>query len=168
VIVRPEEPADREASIAVELAAFAGTDEASIVEAVRDEAGSFALVAEDDAAIVGHIQFSAASIGDDEVLALGPIAVLPERQGEGIGRALMEVGIEEARARGAVAVILLGDPALYGRFGFGPGADHGLTNPFAGIQEDGFVIEEEHFQILPLDERVRGLKGPVRWHPAFE
>jgi putative acetyltransferase len=168
VIVRLERPEDRPASIEVERSAFGQSLEASIVEAVRDEPGSFALVADDDGVVIGHVQMSRAWVGTDEVLALGPIGVAPDRQGAGSGAALLAAALEEARRRGEAAVILLGSPAYYGRLGFRPAATLGLANPFAGAQEDGFVIEEPDFQVAVLDdERVARLAGEVRWHPAF-
>ncbi len=165
--IRAERPADRPASIDVERAAFEAEEEAAIVEAVRDGEGSFALVADSDGAVVGHVQCSRAWVGEMPVVALGPIGVLPARQGEGVGSALVRAALEQARQRGECAVILLGAPDFYGRFGFGPGADLGLRNPFTGVQADGFVIEEQHFQVVVLDDRARGLAGGSRWHPAF-
>ena len=50
---------------------------------MRDLEGSFALVAEDDGGIVGHVQMSRAWIGETPALSLGPIGVLPARQAEG-------------------------------------------------------------------------------------
>lgn len=168
MIVRPETPADRAASIEVERAAFGDALEAEIVEAVRDEPGSLALVAEADGEIVGHVQLSPAHVGADVVLALGPIGVLPPFQGQGIGTALVGAALEAARDAGAAAVILLGSPTYYGARGFEPASRYGLSNPFAGFTEDGFEIAEEDFQIAALDpERVAGLTGDVRWHPAF-
>jgi len=125
------------------------------------------MVAEDDGAVVGHVQFSRARIGETAVVALGPVGVLPERQGQGIGSAMIRAGLERARERGEAAVILLGDPAFYPRFGFEPASAYGLANPFAGVQPDGFVIEEGDFMIALRDERARALEGQVRWHPAF-
>ena len=166
--IRLEQPPDRAASIDVERAAFESDAEATIVVAVRDEEGSFALVAEDEVGgLVGHVQLSRAWIGADPVLALGPVSVLPDRQGKGIGRALMDAAAAEARKRDEIAVILLGDPGLYPRFGYQPASRFGLRNPFTGVQPDGFVIGEEDFMILPLDERASSLAGEVRWHPAF-
>jgi putative acetyltransferase len=166
--VHLERPEDRGAALEVERAAFAEPLEAAIVETVRDEPGSFALVAEEDGAIVGHVQLSVAHVGDRDVLALGPIGVPPQRQGHGIGTALVAGALAEARARGAAAVILLGAPSYYGARGFEPAARYGLANPFAGVAEDGFVSEEEDFQIAVLDpDAVRSLAGEVRWHPAF-
>ncbi|MGH2539278.1 MAG: GNAT family N-acetyltransferase [Actinomycetota bacterium] len=168
MIVRLEQPADRDASIEVERAAFDTPGEASIVEAVRDDPGSFALVAHEGGEIVGHVQLSRAWVGETAVLALGPIGVLPERQGQGVGSALVQAALEEAGRRDETAVILLGAPSCYGRLGFVPALGYGLRNPFAGVLEDGFVIEEEDFQITVLVETpAASLGGEVRWHRAF-
>jgi putative acetyltransferase len=164
-LVRAEEPRDRDASLQVERLAFGSDEEAGIALAVRDEAGSFALVAEEEGAIVGHVQFSRAWVGETAVLALGPVGVLPDRQGRGIGSELILAGLEEARARREAAVILLGDPAFYPRFGFEPGSAFGLANPFAGVRPDGFEIGEEDFMVARLGEAR--LAGEVRWHPAL-
>jgi putative acetyltransferase len=129
VNVRLEREDDRTATIEVERAAFGSETEVAIVVAIRDEGGSFALVAEEDGRLVGHVQLSRAWVGSTAILALGPIGVLPERQGQGIGRALIEAAVEEARSRGEAAMILLGDPRLYPRFGFEPASRYGLQNP---------------------------------------
>jgi hypothetical protein len=167
LVVREEGPEDREASIAVELAAFGEPAEARIVEAVRDEEGSFALVAEVEGELVGHVQMSRAWVGETPVLALGPIGVAPDNQGRGIGAELIRAALEEAAARGEVAVILLGSPSYYGARGFEPAAMYGLMNPFTGVTDDGFEIAEEDFQVAVLDPEAQ-LAGEVRWHPAFD
>ncbi len=164
--IREEAPRDRGRSLQIEREAFGGPDEAGIVEAVRDLDGSFALVAEDEGAIVGHVQLSRAWIGEDAVIALGPIGVSVARQGEGIGSALVRAALETARERGEIAVILLGSQAFYPRFGFLAGSTSGLRNPYTGTQEDGFVVAEEDFMIAPLGGRT-DFEGDVRWHPAF-
>jgi putative acetyltransferase len=167
VNVRLERSEDREASLEVKREAFGGEAEARIVIAVRDEAGSFAFVAEESGVVIGHVQLSRAWAGGTPILALGPIGVRPDHQGHGIGRALIEAAVAEARSRGEIAVILLGDPRLYPRFGFEPASSYGLRNPFTGVTDNGFVIREEDFMLLPLDDRARTLAGEVRWHPAF-
>ena len=167
VRVRPERETDRAASIDVERLAFGSEEEANIAEVVRDEPGSFALVAEEAGAVVGHVQLSRARIGHDEVLALGPIGVRPDRQGDGVGSALVIAALDAARERREIAVILLGDAAFYPRFGFRPGSELGLRNPYTGVEEDGFEVREEDFMVAALDERASSLAGPVRWHPAF-
>jgi putative acetyltransferase len=85
VRIRLEEAGDRVFSIEVERAVFSSDEEPAIVEAVRDLEGSFALVAEEEGRVVGHVQFSRAWIGDTRVLAVGPIGVRPDRQGRGSG-----------------------------------------------------------------------------------
>jgi putative acetyltransferase len=160
--IRPERLEDRGRSLEIERLAFSKEEEVAIVEAVRDEDGSFALVAEEeDGDLVGHVQLSRAWIGENAVLALGPIGVVPERQRQGIGSALMRAALDEARARDEPAVILLGDPAFYSRFGFEPAASVGLRNPFAG------EVAEENFMLAPLHDRAWSLSGEVRWHSAF-
>ena len=102
------------------------------------------------------------------MLALGPIGVLPDRQGRGVGGALVRAGLDEALRRGATAVILLGSPAYYGPLGFEPAARYGLKNPYAGTTDEAFTIEEHDFQIAGLDRAATArLEGVVRWHPAF-
>jgi predicted N-acetyltransferase YhbS len=168
--IRVERPEDRAAALEVERRSFephgSADEEIAIVMAVRDDEGSFALVAVDGEDLVGHVQFSRGWIGDTSVVALGPIGVLPERQRSGIGSALIRAGFEEARARGERVVMLLGDPGYYGRFGFGPALPLGIRNPLAGVDAGDFVIAEEDFQLAFLDGEV-GLEGEVRWHPAF-
>jgi putative acetyltransferase len=166
--IRPEQPSDRDASLEVERTAFGSDEEPGIVEAVRDEEGSFALVAEEEGAVVGHVQLSRAWVGDTSVLALGPVGVLPERQRHGIGSELMRAALEEARGRGEVAVVLFGDPDFYLRFGFEPGTAFGLRNPYTGrALPGGVVVREENLMLAPLDDRARSLVGEVRWHPAL-
>jgi putative acetyltransferase len=165
--IRPELDPDRERSLEIERAAFGGPDEASIVEVVRDLEGSFALVAEDDGAVVGHVQMSRAWIGDTPVLALGPIGVLPARQGQGIGSSLVRASLDGSRERGERAVILLGSQAFYPRFGFRPGSTFGLRNPYTGMREERFVVQEDDFMIAPVGDDDPSFEGAVRWHPAF-
>lgn len=165
--IRPERPEDRDRSLEIEQLAFDSDEEVAIVEGVRDDVGSFALVAELDGELVGHVQLSRAWIGENAVLALGPIGVLPDRQGQGIGSALMWGALEAAKANGEAAVILLGSQAFYPRFGFEPASGLGWRNPFTGVHPDGFVIREEDFMVAVLDGRARDFSGEVRWHVAF-
>jgi putative acetyltransferase len=165
--VRPEESADRDATLEVERAAFRTTNESDIVVAVRDEAGSFALIAEEESRVVGHVRMSKAWSGDQEVLALGPIAVTPTRQGRGYGTALVAAALAEAAARDVAAVMLLGSPRYYGQR-FEPARHFGLRNPFTGTTAEGSEIADEDFRIAVLDAaQVRPMSGVVRWHPAF-
>jgi predicted N-acetyltransferase YhbS len=165
--IRLEKPSDRDDSLAIERLAFGEEAEAEIARAVRDEQDSFAMVAKRAEELVGHAQLSRAWVGSDPVLALGPIGVAPDAQGQGIGSALVRGALEEARRREERAVILLGSQEFYPRFGFEAATAWGLRNPFAGAAGSGFVIQEEDFMLAALDARCGSLHGPVRWHPAF-
>jgi putative acetyltransferase len=170
VEIRLEAPEDRDVALEVERRAFDATGSAEletrIVRDVRDDDGSFALVATDGEEIVGHVQFSRGWIGGTPVVALGPIGVSPDRQREGIGSALVRSGLDAARWRGEKVVMLLGDPNYYGRFGFRPALPLGLRNPYVGVMPDGFEIHEEDLQLVFLDGDVP-LAGEVQWHAAF-
>jgi putative acetyltransferase len=133
-LVRPATPADAAAIHAVEAAAFGHEDEAVMVEAARAEGAALAeLVAERDGRIVGHILFSRMTCDPPRLIAgLAPVAVAPALQNQGIGDALCRAGIEAVRALGAEAVVVLGHPTYYPRFGFSVALTAPLTSPYAG------------------------------------
>jgi putative acetyltransferase len=139
ICIRPERDGDQAAIFAVEQAAFAEHPysqgaEPYIVDALRADGDLLlSLVAEDEGVIVGHVAFSPPLLSDGSTgwVTLGPIGVAPTRQGEGIGRALIEEGARILHAQGAKGMILLGDPALYSRFGFRQGTPITLDGPLA-------------------------------------
>ena len=162
MIIRLEQPKDANRIDAVITAAFSGVAHASgmeavIVGALRD-AGALAvsLIAEEGDDVVGHIAFSPVTIAGraDDWVALGPVAVRPDRQSHGIGRRLIEAGLTRLRAAQVAGCVLLGNPRLYGRFGFV--ADPALRYP-------GFP--PAYFQRLVLAGPARS--GEVAYHPAF-
>ena len=131
--MRPATPADHAAIHAVEAAAFGREVEARIVVDTRAEGAALVeLVAEEEGRIVGHILFSRMRCDPPRFVAgLGPVAVSPERQSRGIGDALCRAGVEAVRALGAEAVVLLGHPTYYPRFGFSHALAAPLASPFA-------------------------------------
>ncbi|MFI4975996.1 MAG: GNAT family N-acetyltransferase [Caulobacterales bacterium] len=136
MIVRPATEADYPAIRAVTQAAFAGSsgDEAGIIEGVRTEGLALVeLVAEADCEIVGHVLFSRMrSEPERAIAALGPLAVAPAAQRTGVGSALSRAGIAACRAAGMEAVVVLGHPPYYPRFGFSAEAARTLASPYAG------------------------------------
>jgi len=88
------------------------------------------------------------------------MGVRPDHQGRGIGSELIRCGLNEAYDCGEPAVVLLGNPNFNRRFGFVAASTFGLRNPKVGVQPNGFVILEEHFMIVPLDERAESLSAP--------
>ena len=96
--------------------------EAAIVAALREDGVlALSLVAEDDdGMLAGHVAFSPVRLsgGEPGWFGLGPVSVVPDRQGRGIGAALVRAGLARLRAEGADGCVVLGDPAYYARFGF--------------------------------------------------
>jgi len=135
LVIRPATPRDFAAIHAVEAAAFGREDEALIVEAARTEAAALVeLVAEDEGQIVGHILFSRMTTEPLKRFAgLAPVAVDPEAQGRGLGAALCRAGIDLLRTMGADAVVVLGHPTYYPRFGFSAEAAKLIASPYAGL-----------------------------------
>jgi len=136
-VVRRETPEDRQAVWHVNRAAFETTDEANLVDALRD--GGYvevSLVAEVGGEIVGHILFSRVTIvttvGTVDALSLAPMAVLPEHQRQGIGSKLVESGLETCRQGGHRIVVVLGHPDFYPRFGFSAETARPIESPFEG------------------------------------
>ena len=126
LVIRPETPADCATIARLTAAAFRHAPHSShteqfIVDALR-RAGqlSVSLVAQNGDEIVGHVAVSPVSISSGATgwYGLGPISVLPARQGRGIGSRLMESALAELRRLGAAGCVVLGDPAYYRRFGF--------------------------------------------------
>ena len=159
--VRKERAGEAAAIAGVIARAFAGAPhsdgtEAQIVERLREAGGlSLSLVAQDSGVIVGHAAFSPVEIGEAQGwFGLGPVAVEPARQGEQIGAALIEAGLERLRAAGAAGCVVLGDPAYYGRFGYA--AAPGLSYPGA---------PKPYFPALAFAGEPP--TGEVRYHPAF-
>lgn len=163
MIIRPADYADHEAIHAVVAAAFAQDDEADLVERLRDDDDALVeLVTECDAGeIVGHIFFSPLAIvrANDQLTAaaLAPLAVKPGVQKSGIGAALMRDGIEACRAAGVPAIVVLGHPSYYPRFGFSAEAAAPLSAPFSGPS----------FMALEFRPGILKDGGIVRYAPAF-
>jgi putative acetyltransferase len=147
--IRPERREDADAVEQVNTEAFGAEGEARLVNAVRPldaYVPELSLVAEREGTVVAHALFSRVQIeGNPQaemLLALGPVAVLPERQRQGIGTMLIRAGLERAAALGFAGVVLVGHPSYYPRFGFRSAKEFGLRLPFP--------VEEEAFMALPL------------------
>ncbi|MBT0956005.1 N-acetyltransferase [Alphaproteobacteria bacterium KMM 3653] len=87
-------------------------------EGVPAEAGLSRVARDEGGILAGALRFWPVSVGGAEALLLGPIAVHPTRQGEGLGGLLMAEGLAAAWAAGWPRVMLVGDYAYYRRFGF--------------------------------------------------
>jgi putative acetyltransferase len=132
--IRPEQPGDADAIRAVQEAAFPTPAEGALVDALRRSGRlTLSLVAVAHDQIVGHVAFSPITVTGREVgHGLAPLAVLPGRQRQGIGGRLVREGLEWCRKSGVPFVVVLGSPAYYGRFGFGPASRWRLSDEYGG------------------------------------
>lgn len=167
VAIRPERPQDHAAVREVNERAFERAAEADLVERLRRTADpTLSLVAEEEGRVIGHIFFSPVEIETGgrshalTVMALGPMAVLPERQRRGVGSRLVRRGLRACRQMGSQAVVVLGHPHFYPRFGFRPAKPQGLRSEYD--------VPAEVFMVLELQPGVlAGLNGTVKYHGAF-
>lgn len=83
-----------------------------------DAVAELSFVAIEQAALRGSVRFWPVMVGAEQALLLGPLAVQSDQRGRGIGIALMNMGIEAARAAGYGVIILVGDEPYYARVGF--------------------------------------------------
>lgn len=162
--VRPETLADIGAIRGLNQAAFASHEEADVVDALRASASGFiSLVASDSGTLVGHITFSRVSLdGDHELglLGLGPMSVLPSRQRQGVGTRLIRAGLQRCSRMRCPAVVVVGHPDYYPRFGFVPASRFGLRCEFE-VPDEAFMAREIAAGALA------GKAGLIRYHPAF-
>lgn len=116
--------------------------------------------------IVGNIMYTRATlIGDDgglyPVLSFGPLAVLPEWQGNGVGSALVRHSINAAHEQGHTAVLIYGDPAFYSRLGFVSAEAFGI-----GTQDDQYADALQALELVA--GALREKRGRFVEDPAYE
>ena len=161
--IRNEQAQDIEAISRLTEAAFRNEEYSShtehfIVNALRRTGQlSISLVAAEHDEILGHVAISPVSISSGVTgwYGLGPISVRPDRQGKGIGSALMWAALQQLRQQGAAGCVVLGDPAYDGRFGFK--AHPGLELP---------DVPPEYFQALSFTGELP--VGVVKYAAAFD
>ncbi len=164
VSVRLEHPGDSVAVREINERAFGGPQEAELVEALRGCADRISLVATLDGRVIGHILFTPVTIEPCAVelraAGLAPMAVQPEYQRLGVGGQLVRTGLDECRQRGYTAVVVVGHPDYYPRFGFVPGYTRGL-----GCE---YPVPPEAFLVIELQPgALTGRTGLVRYRPEF-
>lgn len=164
VNIRPERTTDIEAIASITEQAFRShphsqQTEQFIIAALRQSGAlAISLVAEVDGQVVGHIAFSPVQISDGspDWYALGPIAVAPTFQHQGIGQALVNAGMEQLHQLGAWGCVLVGEPDFYGRFGF-------RSNPDCTMEG----VPPQYVLSLSLAGHPQAV-GKITHHPAFE
>jgi putative acetyltransferase len=160
-LIRCEAADDLAAVFAVHAACFPSDAEARLVDLLR-AAGRIdvSLVAEADHAIVGHAAYSRVTTANGTIgTGLAPVGVLEAYRRRGIAAELIRAGLDACRAAGCGWAVVLGEPEYYGRFGFRPAAQFGLSDEYGGGPA---------FQALELTPggMPRGA-GLVRYAPEF-
>ena len=144
--VRPECAADYEVVADLLSTAFGRGEEAEFVSSLRKHADfdpALSLVAEDgDGMIVGYVLLFPISHEGKKILALFPVAIMPELQGEGAGNALINEGLATARARGYGGVVVLGLESFYPEFGFKSTREWGIFSEISGKHHDRLMALE--------------------------
>ncbi len=142
--------------------AFGSEDEPKLIKQLRERNELLiSLVAMYDDNLEGYVCASRVFVEgkDYSIAGIGPLAVSESHRKQGIGAMLMNEVIEQLRADGCIAAVLLGDPKYYPRFGFHPASQFKLDNEYnAG---DAFMAME----LQPGS--LRKLSGTVQYSPAF-
>ena len=164
--LRTERPGDEPSIARIVGTAFDTDGEASLVAALRVGGGLWlSLVGLMEGEIVGHVALSPVEVagepGGGRWLGLGPLAVAPEHQRQGIGSALVRRAVELAQERGASAVFVLGAPHYYGRLGFDAAAPLGWRCIYEA--------PEPAFRVRRLGDPAQlPPPGTVLYHTAFD
>lgn len=167
MIIRQEENKDYEAVYRVVKSAFDSAEhsdgrEQDLVTALRNS-GSFipqlSLVAEQDGKILGHILFTQVDIGGSTQLALAPLSVIPGRQRQGIGKALIQEGHKRARELGYCYSVVLGSETYYPQMGYLPAEQYGIQAPFD--------VPRENFMVCQLEKGAPKISGVVQYAKEF-
>lgn len=166
ITVRKEESGDKQAIRHINEQAFETNSEANLVDVMRSNyRDQLSLVAEVDTNIVGHILFTTAFIreGIQQIkgMGLGPMAVLPDYQKQGVGSAMVRHGLEEVESIGYPFVVVLGHPSYYPRFGFEPASKYDLKCEYEDVPEEAFMIRVFEPSL------IRDISGVVYYRPEF-
>ncbi|MBM0741819.1 N-acetyltransferase [Phormidium sp. CLA17] len=163
--IRAEKPDDVSAIYQVNSEAFGRENEASLVNQLRGAASTFSFVAIQSDQIVGHIFFSPVTVrggsSNLSILGLAPIAVLPNYQRQGIGSLLIQQSLKACSESGQDAIVVLGDPKYYSRFGFISASTKGLRCEYD--------VPDEAFMVLELNSgALQDCTGTVQYRSEFK
>jgi putative acetyltransferase len=159
MLIRPEKDLDQTGVRTVNLAAFETAAEADLVDILHDRVQPIiSLIAEIEGKVIGHIMFSPVYLSTDpllQLMGLAPMAVLPELQHGGVGSKLVAAGLECCRRDGVAAVVVLGHPKYYPRFGFSPAVDFEIACEYEVPAEVFMAIELQPGALAGKSGRVQ-------------
>jgi putative acetyltransferase len=166
ITIRKEQQEDAQAIRRINELAFDGPTEADLVDRLRARNKLLlSLVAEDGGELVGHIAFTRLTLGEQRLscagAGLGPMAVLPARQRQGVGSLLVRHGLDQCRVLGIEWVVLVGHPEYYPRFGFVPASRFRIRCMYE--------VPDEAFMSIELATRaLEGVAGTVNYQKEFD
>lgn len=162
---RVEQIGDEAAIRVLNEQAFGQSNEANLVDALRERgAAVLSMVAADNDQVVAHVLFTEAIVAEADsqfkALGVGPMAVLPSHQRKGIGSQLLERALDKCRELDYDAVVVIGHPEFYPRFGFVPARLKGIRCEFD--------VPDEAFMVLELrKDALAGRTGVVKYQQEF-
>jgi putative acetyltransferase len=136
-----------------------------LVDKLRQRgAFTLSLVVENGGQVVAHALFTPVDVVEDEgswtAVALGPVAVSPSYQKQGIGHQLIRAGLAMCHERGDDIVAVLGHPTYYPRFGFVPAVRYGIKSEYD--------VPDDVFMLIELREgALAGRRGIVNYQAEF-
>lgn len=161
IVIRDERSGDVRAIQDVNRRAFGQEEEGNIVDALRYNDGVLlSLVATSGGRVVGHILYSPVVVGGVHGAALGPLAVHPDHQRQGIGSELVKAGNARMKEAGCPFILVVGHAEFYPRFGFTSASALGITCEWD--------VPDEVFMVVVLDDMMTTrLSGLARYRPEF-
>ncbi|MBU1170890.1 MAG: N-acetyltransferase [Proteobacteria bacterium] len=165
MIARAEKPEDISRIYQINIETFSTDAEANLVDMLREhKVPLISWVAEDKGELIGHILFSPVTLVGQmsriSMAGLGPMAVRPSHQKKGVGTMLVEAGLKQCLKEGYSAVVVLGYPEYYPRFGFVPSVAYGIDSTY-DVPPEVFMVKELKKGAL------KGIQGTVSYHGLF-
>lgn len=165
LVIRPEQERDFDEIRAVVKTAFSGQehtdgDEHNLIDRLRctnEYIPELSFVAEINGKVVGYAMFSQINIGASKAIALAPLAVLPNFQNLGIGRALIEAGHQKAAEGDYECSVVMGSPEYYSKSGYLSTLPFDIVAPFE--------ILPQYYMVFPLKPELP--HGTVEYSQAF-
>jgi len=165
VNIRFEKPEDIPLIYSLLEQTFKRDAEAKLADKLRQAcAEHLSLVADDNGTIIGHIMFTPVLIRNDTVvqgMGLAPMAVLPSRQGRGIGTLLVKSGLQILKEKECPFVIVLGHPDYYPRFGFQAASRFNIKSQWDGVPDEAFML------LVMDDKAMRNVSGIAIFRDEF-
>ena len=169
MLIRVEIPIDAPGIDALLRRSFESDAEAKLVHDLREDGFlTLGLVATDDEGqVIGYVAFSPVDVQGEDLqwVGMAPLAVDEKYRGQGLARQLVYEGLDSLNEFGYAAVVTLGDPALYSRFGFELAAHHDLRCRWPGT-ESAFQVHRLAFQSLLISGVCRLLNSSANPAPS--